>query len=250
MTVDLAKLTALAESARVKSRNKPEQRNKAWYSIKNVAADTSEVYIYEDIGDWGVTSADFVTEWDSITSEKINLRINSKGGSVFDGVAIYNAVKRKSKAGGGNSYVTSVVDGVAASAASFIALAADRVEMEKTARMMIHDAGVGGFYAEGNPAQLRESIKDLNDLADLLDELSDTIAQIYVDKAGGTVEQWRALMASDKWYSAEQAISAQLVDGYAGEPPQEGSGTNNDQETAHNQWDVEGLFNALKGAFA
>lgn len=244
---------ALAETVQSKTRKKPSPRNQAWYSIKNLTSDTTEVYVYEDIGEWGVTASDFIAEWTAIGTPKINLRINSKGGSVFDGTAIFNAIKNHP------AYVTSIVDGVAASAASFIAMAADRVEMEKMSRMMIHDAGVGGFYAEGNPAQLREAVKDLEDLADLLDDLSNMIAQVYVDKAGGTVEEWRALMASDKWYSAEQAVEAGLADGIHGEPAKSGSGSNSNKEdletqessrAAHDQWDVEGLFATLKGAFA
>lgn len=242
MTIDLEKLTALAQTAQSKTGSKPAPRNKAWYSIKNLSSDTTEVYVYEDIGEWGVTASDFVAEWSSITTPNINLRINSKGGSVFDGVAIYNAVKNHP------SRVTSIVDGVAASAASFIALAADRVEMEKTSRMMIHDAGAG-YLVQGSLSDMRKGHQELGELIDLLDDLSNMIAQIYVDKAGGTIEEWRALMATDKWYSAEQAIEAQLVDGIRGEPAASGSGSDNKDDQPTTEWDVEGLFASLKGAF-
>lgn len=245
MTVDLARLTALSAAVAERTRAKPAPRAQKWYRISN-AADATEVYIYEDIGDWGITAGMFVEEISAIATDKVNLHINCKGGAVFDGIAIYNAIKNHPASW------TSIVDGVAASAASFIMLAADRVEIEKTGRVMIHDAGVGGFYAEGNPTQLRESVKDLQALADLLDDLSDNIAGIYADKAGGTVANWRALMSKDKWYTAEEAVEAGLADAIAGSTEQENTMTApviTAQDTP-TTWDVEGLRNALKGAFA
>jgi ATP-dependent protease ClpP protease subunit len=244
MTVDLAKLVALSDAVQERTKTKPDPKKQKWYSIKN-AADATEVYIYEDIGEWGISAAMFVDEISAIKTDKVNLHLNCKGGAVFDGVAIYNAIKNHP------AHWTSIVDGVAASAASFIMLAADRVEIEKTGRVMIHDAGVGGFYAEGNPTALRESVKDLEALADLLDDLSNNIAGIYADKAGGTVAHWRSLMAKDKWYTAEEAVQVGLADGLVGGPDQENKMTPvviaQEQPTT---WDVEGLRNALKGAFA
>jgi ATP-dependent protease ClpP protease subunit len=251
MTVDLNKLVALAETAKTLVRQRPEPQAKAWYNITNLSPDTTEVFIYEDIGVWGITASDFVAAWEGITSANIKLRLNSRGGDIFDGAAIYNAVKRKSKAGGGSSYVTSVVDGVAGSAASYIMLGADRVEMEKTSRAMIHDGG-SAFYAEGSLGDMRQAHEELGKLIDILDDLSNMIAQVYVDKAGGTVASWRSLMSTDKWYSAEEAVEAGLADGLVGSTDTENKVTT--QVTASTElpttWDVEGLVNALKGAFA
>lgn len=247
MTVDLAKLTALGTALRERNaRNSKPQANSSWYSIKNLSNDVAEVYIYQEIGEWGITAGQFVEEWNNVTASQINLRINSRGGQVFDGIAIYNAVRNH------KSNVTSIVDGVAASAASFIALGANEVLMEKTARMMIHDAGIGAFYVEGNASQMREAVKEVEQMADLLDDLSNNIAGIYVDKAGGTVSEWRSLMASDKWYSSEEAVTAGLADGIVGS---DGNAEDKSAKTfakVDNQptaWDVEGLRLALKEAF-
>lgn len=243
MTVDLQKLLALSSSVQERTKRKPEPATKKWYDIKNVAGEY-DVYIYEDIGEWGITSADFVADVNSILSGQVNLHINCKGGSVFDGVAIYNAIKNHP------AHWLGLVDGVAASAASFIVLACDEVKMEKASRMMTHDAGVGGFYAEGNPAQLRESVKELEALANLLDDLSSMIAQIYVDKAGGTVKEWRALMATDTWFTAEQAVAKGLADGIVGDTEAENRKVVVPTNELPTTWDVEGLRNAMKGVFA
>src|SRR5690348_8855388 len=133
------------------------------------AADKAEVYLYDIIGDWGVSAGDVVAELRAIGDLPIDLHINSEGGSVFDGLAIYNALRNHSKP------VTAYIDALAASAASFIAMAASRIVIAKNASMMIHDA-IG--FAYGNAADMRA-------LAELLDESSNTIAEIYDDHAGG-----------------------------------------------------------------
>jgi ATP-dependent protease ClpP protease subunit len=159
---------------------------------------------------------------------------------------MYNGIKNHP------SYFRGVVDGFAASAASVVILACDRVEMEKASRMMIHDAGIGGMYIEGNAKQFRESVKEVEQMADLLDDLSNMIAQIYVDKAGGSVTSWRSLMASDKWYTAEEAVEAGLADGLVGSTDTENKVVREATASVElpTTWDVEGLRNALKGAFA
>lgn len=160
------------------------------------AAGKAEVYIYDIIGDWGVSAGDVVAELRSIGDLPIDLHINSEGGSVFDGLAIYNALRNHSKP------VTAYVDALAASAASFIAMAAGRIVIAKNASMMIHDA-MG--FAMGNAADLRS-------LADLLDESSETIAEIYDDRAGGGVSKWRDLMKAETWYRGQAAVDAGLAD--------------------------------------
>jgi ATP-dependent protease ClpP protease subunit len=170
-----------------------------WYRIAN-ADDRAEVFIYGAIGDYmgedDTTAASFIRELRNITAPSIELHINSPGGLVFDGVAIYSALVNH------DATVDVSIDGVAASAASFVAMAGDTVTIEKPAKMMIHDAG--GLVL-GNADDMRE-------MAGLLDELSDTIADIYSGRAGGTVEQWRAAMRAETWYSASEAVAAGLAD--------------------------------------
>src|SRR5690606_8034659 len=100
------------------------------------------------------------------------------------------------------AHVTVIVDSLAASIASVIAMAGDRVVMAKNATMMIHD---GHGLSIGNAADMRE-------MADLLDKVSDNIASVYAERAGGDVAEWRERMRAETWYSADEAVSAGLAD--------------------------------------
>lgn len=187
---------------------RPQQVNpegRTWYSIRNVTRDEAEVFIYDEIGVWGVTASDFIRDLQDIKAKSISLRINSPGGDVFDGVAIYNALQRHP------AEVTAYVDGMAASAASFIAMAGKTVMMSPHAQMMIHDAA--GF-AMGNAGDMRK-------LADILDSISNNIAGIYADHAGGTSDEWRERMLPETWYTDQQAVDAGLADGIVGKEPVE-----------------------------
>lgn len=168
-----------------------------WYRITNHAeTDTAELYIYDEIGYFGVTAADLVNELKGVTAKSINVRVNSPGGDVFDGIAILNALRQHPAA------VNVVVDSLAASAASFIAMAGDTVTMAPNSQMMIHAAS---GLTIGNAADMRE-------MADLLDKMTTNIASIYAGRAGGKVEDWLAAMNTETWYSAEEAVAAGLAD--------------------------------------
>lgn len=196
---DVGKLTALAGRARtLAGRGVQNQVAGPWFRIENAAADRATVYLHGVIGDeWdGNDSASFVRSLAAVNAKSIDLRINSGGGLVFDGIAIYSALLEHP------AKVTTYVDGIAASAASFIAMAGDEVVVQKPAKMMIHDAA---GLTLGNARDMRE-------MADLLDELSDTIAGIYADRSGTKVSDWRAAMLAETWYSAQQAVAAGLAD--------------------------------------
>lgn len=193
-----------------------------WYRIvnkKDAAVSTADVYIYDEIGYWGTTAADFTRELATLDVEQINLHINSPGGEIFDGVAIYNAVKSH------KANVTVYVDALAASAASFIAQAGDEIIMTRNATMMIHD---GMAICIGNE-------KDMLDTADLLNKLSNNIADIYAQNAGGTIESWRALMREEVWYTAQEAVDAGLATSVLDTADAEA-------ENAKNKWDLS-VFN-------
>jgi len=196
--MSLDKLTALAEQGR-RMAHRP-QASGDWYRIRN-AGDRAEVLLYGVIGDeWdGNDASTFVRDLNAITAKTIDLHVNSTGGLVFDGIAIYAALRNHP------ARVEVSVDGVAASAASFIAMAGDRITVEKPAKLMIHDAA--GLVI-GDAADMRQ-------MADLLDELSDTIAGIYADRAGGSVASWRESMRAETWYSAHEAVKAGLADAVA-----------------------------------
>lgn len=168
-----------------------------WYRITNHAeTDTAELYIYDEIGYFGVTAADLVNELKGVTAKSINVRVNSPGGDVFDGIAILNALRQHPAA------VNVVVDSLAASAASFIAMAGDTVTMAPNSQMMIHAAS---GLTIGNASDMRE-------MADLLDKMTTNIASIYAGRAGGKVEDWLTAMNTETWYSAEEAVAAGLAD--------------------------------------
>lgn len=168
-----------------------------WFSIKNETDDEpAKVYIYDEIGMWGTDARSFVKELTAIDNSEIHVHINSPGGEIFDGIAIYNALLAH------KATVTVYVDSLAASAASFIAQAGDKVFMSENATMMIHD-GSGICFGDA---------KDMQDMADILNKMSNNIASIYAKRAGEDETFWRALMQEEVWYNAEEAVTAGLAD--------------------------------------
>lgn len=196
-------LMTLARRARKLADRPKNQAEQPWFRVVNADGgdeDRAEMFIYGAIGDfWGdddVTPSSFMRALRGITASTIDLHINSPGGYVFDGIAIHAALLNHA------ATVEVSIDGVAASAASFVAMAGDIISIEKPAKMMIHDAAA---LTIGNADDHRDS-------AALLDELSDTIAGIYADRAGGTVEQWRDAMKVETWYGSAEAVAAGLAD--------------------------------------
>ena len=177
-----------------------------WYRFANADdTDRAKLYIYAPISDWDLTAEAFARELDAVTAPAIDLHINSPGGLVFDAVAIYSALQDHP------ATVDVSIDGLAASAASFVAMAGDTIAIQKPAKMFIHDA-LGLCW--GNPA-------DMLMMHNLLDELSDTIAQIYADRSGTSAEDWRTAMRANgnvgTWYGAREAVDAGLADRVAGD---------------------------------
>lgn len=194
--------------AALQVRTEPEGGSRDWYSIRNVSDTEAEIFIYDEIGYWGTTAADFIKDLRDIKATSITVRINSPGGDVFDGIAIHNALQRH------KADVTVYVDGIAASAASFIAMAGNTVLMSKHSQMMIHDAS--GF-AYG-PAD------DMRKMADILDKSSNTIASMYAAKSGGTTDEWRQKMRDETWFTDQEAVDAGLADGIDGEDTPKAAG--------------------------
>ena len=169
-----------------------------WYKIRMVAPRIADVDILGDIGGWwdGVDAATMVRDIRDLDADEIRLNINSGGGSVFDAVAILNALRQHP------AKVVANVLGLAASAASFIACGVDETTMAANSTMMIHG---GSGVAIGNA-------KDMHDMADLLDKLNANIASVYAAKAGGTTESWLETMLAETWYTADEAVEAGLAD--------------------------------------
>lgn len=177
---------------------------RGWYRITNqTQADTVDIYIHDDISEKGITAKDFTRDLRDITASNIELHLNTAGGDVYDGMTIYNALRQH------RAHITVIVDGLAASIGSVIAMAGNRVVMAPHSQMMIHEAWV---RSTGNADETRKT-------ADLLDKMSNNIAQVYANRAGGSVAHWRSLMKAETWYSADEAVVAGLADEVADRLP-------------------------------
>lgn len=161
-----------------------------------------EYFIYEDIGTPGISAKTFELDIKTLRAgagDIINLRINSGGGSVFDGIGIYNALRRHP------SKIIVSIDGLAASAASLIAMAGDTIEISASAYLMIHNPWIGG--ASGGANDLRKAAEDL-------DRLTQTFLAAYVARAKGrlSAERCKELMDAETWLNAQEAVSFGLAD--------------------------------------
>lgn len=169
---------------------------KSWFSISNLSDGNAEVNIYDEIGLWGITAKDFLDQLKAVGDRRITLRINSPGGSVFDGTAIYNRLKDHAAG------VEVKIDGLAASIASVIAMAGSKITMAENALLMIHNAS---GIVMGNAEDMRQ-------LADTLDKIDGTIAGTYSRKTGAPVEDMAALMDAETWFTAAEAKAAGFID--------------------------------------
>lgn len=183
----------------------------------DAASRSSRLHLYGAIGGYwgGIDAAELVPAIRDMDVDTLEVFVNSPGGDVYDAVAIRNALRQHP------ARIVVTIDGLAASAASFIAAAGDEVVMAENAEVMIHDAW---SIAIG-------SADDMRATADDLDRLSDNIASMYAAKAGGEPAAWRELMKAETWYSASEAVAAGLADRLD-------SDTADDAEPASNLFDL------------
>lgn len=198
-----------------------QARTQPWFRVETARAESDEnetssanLYIYDVVG-WDPWPSDLARELDELEVDQLNVFINSPGGYASDGVAIYNLLRRHS------ARVVVTVDGLAASAASVIAMAGDEVIMATGSQMMVHDAW---GYCVGNAA-------DMQAMAGQLEQLCLALADIYTSKAGGDRADWRQVMAAETWYNADEAVAAGLADRTASAA----TGTSNQARAA---WDL------------
>lgn len=164
------------------------------------AGSEATVYLYDEIGFWGVTAAEFVQQLAALDVDTIHLRLNSPGGDVFDGITMYNALLQHP------AQIMVHVDGLAASIASVIALAGDEVIMAENAFLMIHQAWT---IALGNADELRTT-------AGLLDKIDAMITATYVKQSSAPRDQVVAWMADETWFDAQEAVDAGFATEIAG----------------------------------
>lgn len=155
----------------------------------------NEILIYGDIG-FEVQAKDIVNQLNDADGP-VTVRVDSFGGDVYAGISILNALRRYP------DVVTVYVDGMAASAASFIAVGgADRLIMSPNSSLLIHGAWSQGM---GNSEEMAQLAEDLN-------QITDNLATIYAEKTGQEPAYWRELMKKDTTFTAEQAVEAGLAD--------------------------------------
>ena len=169
---------------------------KSWYTIRARTSGT-EVLIYDEIGAYGVTAKGFLAELGALPDDAaIDLRLNSPGGSVFDAVAIYNALKRHA------GDITVWIDGIAASAASYIAMAGDIIVMPENAFLMIHDPS----------GLVMGTAEDMRSTAEALDKVKGSLIQGYAAKSGKADNEIAALMVAETWLDAKDALDLGFID--------------------------------------
>ena len=169
------------------------QNNKSWFTMKKTDSSSAEIMIYDDIGFWGITAKDFVNSLVELGDVKnLVVRINSYGGEVFDGFVIYNRLREHAAS------KTVIVDGVAASIASVIAMVGDTVKIPQNGFFMIHDPGI----------MVAGTSKDLKNAASLLDDIKERAIDTYLTKAKDlSREEIAQMMEDETWIGAESARS-------------------------------------------
>ncbi len=168
-----------------------------WFRIINQSDDApAEIYLYDEIGVWGTTAGDFIRDLKNLDASEISVFVSSRGGDIFEGIAIYNALRSH------DARVTTQVDSMAGSIASVIVQAGDHRIMLTGSQMMIHEAhgvAIGGA-------------DDLRKHADVLDKQSDIIAGIYAERGTSKAKHFRALMDAETWMDADETVTEGLAD--------------------------------------
>ena len=168
----------------------------SWYAIR-ARGTGAEVAIYDEIGAYGVSAKGFLAELGALPEGMpVDLRLNSPGGSVFDAVAIHNALKRH------EGTVTVWIDGIAASAASYIAMAGDEIVMPENAFLMIHDPS----------GLVMGTAEDMRAMAEALDKVKGSLVSGYAAKSGRPREEVSVLMAAETWFDAGDAVAQGFAD--------------------------------------
>jgi ATP-dependent protease ClpP protease subunit len=169
-----------------------------WYAFKNAPEQSGEVElsIYDEIGAFGIGAKEFIADLKAHKGQHIHLRINSPGGEIIEGSAIYNALTRHE---GG---LTVHIDALAASMASVIAMSGNPVYMADNALLMIHNPWT---FATGESDDLRKQ-------ADLLDTMKSNLVRAYKKKSGMEEKEIAKLMDEETWLDAVEAVALGFVD--------------------------------------
>ena len=167
-----------------------------WFKVQNKSADAAEIMIYDEIGGYGIGAKSFVEALNAIDAKTITLKFNSPGGDAFDGIAMHTAIQSH------KATIISHIDGLCASAATIVALAADVVCIAKAGFVMIHNASSLAF---GTGDELAKQVE-------VLKKIDSTIAAVYASKTGKSLDQIRAAMDAESWFTSGEALAYGLVD--------------------------------------
>lgn len=177
----------------------PKPTDKRWYTLTNEADDKpAQLYIHGIIGSYDIAAIDLVAALQAIGTKDIKVHIHTRGGGVYEGVAIHNALKaHKGK-------TTGVVDGLVASIGTYVLSACDVRQMPSNTSMMIHNPQIGAWGEEEDLEAALQQWKNCREL----------IAQEYVDRSDGkkTLEDFLEAMKKETWFTAEKALEWGLVD--------------------------------------
>ena len=167
-----------------------------WFSVSAVSGEEAEIVIYDVIGYPFISADDFVRALAGVTAKTVTVRINSPGGDVFDGMAIFNALKNY------NGKVVTRIEGIAASMASVIALAGKEVQAYANTMYMIHEPYA---FTAGNQYSLRE-------LADILEKMSGQMIDIYSSNSAPGKREIAQMMKDEAWLTAKEAKEKGFID--------------------------------------
>lgn len=168
------------------------------WRVNRLSNEVADVFIYGDIGSWmdGLTANDFAREVVALDVGNLNVRLNSGGGSVFEGQAIYNTLSQH------KAKVTVTIDGVAASIASVIAMAGDEIRITEGSHIMVHKPW---SMAMGDAESMRKE-------ADVLDSLESGIIDIYAARTGKNTKQLTDWVSAETWFKGQAAVDAGFAD--------------------------------------
>lgn len=190
-------------------------------TVKSEDTET-HIYLYDAIGGWwGVEAQEFIKELNAADTPKITIHINCPGGDVFDARAMMTAIKQH------KSEITAQIDGLCASAATFLSTACAKVTMAKGGLYMIHE---GWTLVVGNKTELAKT-------ADLLKKVDDAQADDFQVKTGQELEQINTWMQAETWFTADEAKEHGFIDEIIGDSSESG-------EQASAKWNLSAYENA------
>lgn len=172
-------------------------KNKRWFTLKNEGDEQPvKVWVHGDIGAYDIEAMDLIRALQSVGTQDAEFRVQSYGGSVYEGLSMYNAIRaHKGK-------TVAIVDGLAASIATYFLMACDEIQMPENAYLMIHNPSMGAW---GGESELESALTQLKNS-------KQTIAEAYAERCGKPIHDVLAAMHQETWFTAQEALEFGLID--------------------------------------